>query len=188
MIRNTADGWGWPARAFHWVIAVMILGQFALGLWMDDGPARADKPFYESVHASIGITILALILLRLGWRMMNVAPAPPPQAPLWQRKSARGVHWALYVVAFATILAGWLMVGTQKEPVSIWLFGFIEMPQLLSPGSALHELLEETHVALAFTLIALVAVHTGAALYHMLVLRDDVMRRMVRGAPGRPGR
>lgn len=185
MIRNTAETWGWPARTFHWVIAAMIVGQVSLGIWMDEGVSRADKPFYESVHASVGITILALILLRLIWRMMNVAPAPPAGTPLWQRKAAHGVHWALYLVTFATVLAGWLMVGTQNEPVAIWLFGVIEMPQLLSPGSPLHEFLEEAHGALAFTLVALVIVHIAAALYHMLVLRDDVMRRMVGGASSR---
>jgi len=184
MLRNTADAWGWPARAFHWIIALMILGQFGLGIWMDDGATRADKPFYESVHASVGITILALILLRLLWRLTNVVPAPPPATPRWQRRLANGVHVALYVVAFATVLAGWLMAGTHREPIPIWLFGIIEMPQLMGPGSPLHEPLEEAHVILAFTLMALVAVHTAAALYHAVVLRDDVMRRMLRGPAG----
>jgi len=184
MIGNTSEGWGWPARTFHWGIAAMILAQFGLGLWMDDVPTRAERPYYESLHASIGISILALMVLRLAWRAMNVKPAPPPGTPAWQRTVARGVHWALYVVTFAAVLAGWMLAGSDDQPIPVRMFGLIDMPQLVSAASPLHDLLGEVHETLVFTLIALVVVHTAAALYHMAVLRDGVMRRMVSGAPG----
>lgn len=181
MIWNTHQVWGWPARAFHWIIALMILVQFSLGIWMEEFVVRADRDDYKSVHASLGISILALMVLRLGWRMNNVVPLPPAATPNWQRRIARGVHWALYLVTFATVLVGWMLAGSEDTPIPIKMFGFIDMPQLVSPGSQQEELLEEVHGSLAFTLIALVIVHTGAAYYHMKVLRDDVMRRMVSG-------
>ena len=183
MIRNTGEGWGWPARAFHWLIALMLLALFGLGLWMTEVPAREAQPFYFGIHASIGITLLALMTARFLWWMANVVPDAPEGTPAWQRKAAKISHRLLFALTFATALVGWLMSGTFERPVEPKLFGLVPVPQFLEAGSPLNELLEETHGALAFTLIALVIVHTGAALYHHFVLRDSVLRRMLTGMP-----
>jgi cytochrome b561 len=78
MIWNTSDSWGWPARSFHWFIALMVLVQFCFGLWMSDVPPRSERLFYYGIHASMGISILALMVLRLLWRLSNRVPAEPP--------------------------------------------------------------------------------------------------------------
>lgn len=103
--------------------------------------------------------------------------------PDWQKLAARSAHWLLYAVTFATALAGWMLAGSHRTPVDIKMFGLIDMPQLVAADSPLHELLEEVHVILAFTLIALVAVHTAAALWHHFGRRDDVLMRMVKAGP-----
>jgi cytochrome b561 len=118
---------------------------------------------------------------RFLWWLANIVPAAPAETPAWQRTAAKISHRLLYAVTFATALVGWLMAGTFKEPVEPLLFGLVPVPQLLEAGSPLNEPLEETHGALAFALLALVIVHTGAALYHHLVLRDSVLRRMLTG-------
>lgn len=180
MIGNTSDSWGWPARSFHWVLAIAILAQFGLGLWMEEIP-RAERPFYVSVHASLGISILVLMALRLIWRLMNDVPADPPSMPAWQSRASQTMHWALYLVTFATIIAGWMLIGTHRSPVDIYLFGLVKMPQIMTPGSPLHEPLEEIHESLAFVLIGLIAVHVAAALYHHFVMRDTILARMTSG-------
>ncbi len=182
MIGNTREGWGWPARTLHWLIALMVPGMFAFGLWMTDVPPRAERPFYFAIHASVGITLLALMLVRFFWWMGNVAPAPPEGTPAWQRKTAWLSHRLLYAVTFATAIVGWFMSGTFEQPLAPKVLGLIAVPQPLSAGSPYNELLEETHETLAFTLIALVCVHAVAALYHHFVLRDGVLRRMIAGA------
>jgi cytochrome b561 len=179
MIGNTSDSWGWPARTFHWVIALMVLIQFSFGLWMSEVPQRSERAFYHGIHASIGISILALMVLRLAWRLTNQVPGEPPGMPDWQKLAARSAHWLLYAVTFATVLAGWMLAGSYRTPVGIKMFGLIDMPQLVTAGSSLHELLEEVHEILAFTLIALVTVHTAVALWHHFGRRDDVLMRMV---------
>jgi len=181
MIGNTSDTWGWPARTFHWVIAVMVFAQFGLGLWMSDVPLRSERPFYYGIHASIGSSILALIVLRLVWRLANQVPADPASMPDWQKLAARAAHRLLYTVTFATVLAGWMLAGSHRPPVEVKMFGLIDMPQLVAAGSPLHEPLEEVHEFLAFTLIALVVVHTAAALWHHFGRRDGVLMRMVSG-------
>lgn len=181
MIGNTSDRWGWPARTLHWVIALMILMQFGLGIWMDEVPPRSERSFYYGIHASIGISILALMVLRLAWRLTNQVPAEPAGMPDWQKLVARLAHWLLYAVTFATVLAGWMLAGSHDTPVDVKMFGLIDMPQLVAAGSPLHEPLGEVHEFLAFTLIALVGVHTSAALWYHFGRHDDVLMRMVSG-------
>jgi cytochrome b561 len=105
--------------------------------------------------------------------------------PNWQKFAARIVHGFLYAVAFATVFAGWMLAGSHRTPVEIKMFGFIDMPQLVAAGSPLHNLLEEVHEFLAFTLITLVAMHTAAALWHHFGRHDNVLTRMVTDGIGR---
>jgi cytochrome b561 len=81
MIRNTIESWGWPARTLHWIVAALVIGLFGFGLWMTEVPPREERHFYIAIHASIGITLLALMLVRLFWRAANVEPDQPVRPP-----------------------------------------------------------------------------------------------------------
>jgi cytochrome b561 len=182
MIRNTLEGWGWPARALHWIVAILVLGLFAQGLWMEE-LGRDQEMFQLWLHSAAGISLLAIAAAGFLWWLVNVAPAEPAGTPAWQHRAARLAHWALYALIFAVTIGGWALVGTLREPVGIDLFGFISVPQLTGPQSGAHELLEEVHEIAAYALIALAAVHVAAALYHHLVLRDNVLLRMLGRKP-----
>lgn len=182
MIRNTSESWGWPARAFHWIVALMVLGLFGHGLWMEDLSPEA-RAFHFGLHNSIGISLLPIVAAGFVWWLVNAAPEEPAGTPAWQRLSAHITHWSLYVLTIATVLAGWLLAGTFREPIAVKMFGLIDMPQLLEPGSPYQEPLEEAHELLAYALIALVALHAAAALWHHFVLRDSVLLRMIVGKP-----
>lgn len=182
MIRNTSESWGWPARAFHWIIAVMVLGLFAHGLWMEDIPDDAAH-FQIWLHSAVGISLLAIAAAAFVWWLVNRVPAEPAETPAWQSGAAHLTHWTLYALIFGVTLSGWALTGTLRAPVEIDMFGFISVPQLLAPGSGYHELFEEAHEVLANVLIALVAVHVAAALYHHYILRDAVLWRMLGRKP-----
>jgi cytochrome b561 len=187
MIRNTSESWGWPARALHWIVAAMVLGLFAQGLVMDELP-RGARAFNVWLHAAAGITLLAIAALGFLWWLANAVPAEPEGMPAWQRRAAQLAHWGLYALIFASTIAGWALAGTMRTPLAIQLFGVVEVPQLMTRGSGLHELLEEAHELAAYALIALVCVHVAAALYHHLVLRDAVLWRMLGPKPKLEGR
>ncbi len=178
MIRNTRDSWGWPARALHWVVALMVLGLFADGLLIDELP-RDGRLFQIWLHCAVGITALLIAGVGFLWWLANVVPAEPAGTPQWQGRSAKLVHWALYALIFAITLTGWALTGAMRQPVSIDLFGFIGVPQLVPAGSADHRLLEEAHELLAYGVVALALLHAGAALYHHFVRRDAVLLRML---------
>ncbi len=130
----------------------------------------------------MGITLLALMLVRFIWWVTNLAPEPPEGTPAWQRTAAWISHRLLYLLTFATAIVGWLMSGTFEHPLEPKVFGLLPAPQLLLAGSPYGKLLAEIHETLAIALMTLVGVHVAAALYHHFVLRDSVLRRMVSGA------
>jgi len=182
MIRNSNESWGWPARALHWIVAAMVLGLFAHGLWMEDIPDNQAQ-FQIWLHSAVGISLLVIAALAFLWWLFNAVPAEPPGTPEWQKRASRIAHWTIYALIFAVALSGWALNGSLREPVGVDLFGVIGMPQLTAPGSGAHEFLEEAHEILANVLIAVVAVHVAAALYHHFVLRDAVLLRMLGRAP-----
>ncbi len=177
LIRNTTRRWGSIAQLFHWVIVVLIVAQFTLATLFDDLPAGAKKLTLLARHKSIGITILMLAFLRLGWRWSNATPLLPDTLKPYERRLARLTHGLLYVLLFAVPLTGWLMSSARGFPVS-W-FGLLQLPDLVPKNKNLYDMLVDTHITLAWTLGAVATLHLGAALKHHFMLRDDVLRRML---------
>ena len=180
-LRSTEAGWGALVRAFHWLIAALIIAQGVIGLSMVQMGMTPAKVRVFALHKSIGITILALVLLRIAWRLSERRPADAPAMPQWQRRAAHGLHLALYVLILAIPLSGWWFNSTANAPL-VW-FGWLDLPSLtggLDPVWKPRALL--LHQTLFWTLVALLVLHVGAALWHHFKQRDDVLRRMAFGA------
>jgi len=182
MIRNTSSSWGAVARAFHWGLGVTILGMIAYGWWMNHFPARPDRFFYRSIHADIGYLVLLLMVLRLMWRGLNPTPALPGDTPRWQRMAASLSHWSLYAVTILVSVLGWAHSGARTPNYSDW-FGLFHVPQITSPDRDAARAWEDRHILFAYVLLALIAIHLGAALWHHFVRRDSVTARMIGGRP-----
>jgi cytochrome b561 len=180
MISNTTTGWGSVSRALHWVLGLAIIFMLAYGWWMNHIVARPDRFFHRSIHADIGYVILLLMAARLIWRALNPVPAPPTDAPRWQRIAARTNHWALYLVTMVVAVLGWAHSGAHKPDYASW-FGLFRVPQFTSTNKANADFYEDWHIYGAYLLIALVVIHILAALYHHFVKRDRVAARMIDG-------
>ena len=183
MIQNTKTSWGSVSRLFHWGVGLMIIGMLAYGWWMNHMVAdRAGRLFHRSIHADIGYVLLLLMVIRLIWRSMNPVPALPVGTPRWQRYAAHISHGALYGVTIAVALLGWAHSGAHKPDYADW-FGLFRVPQFTSPDKARADLYEDMHIYGAYVLMALVALHILAALYHHFVQDDNVAGRMIMGEP-----
>ena len=167
------------AIAFHWLMALLILGNFCLGLYMADLPLSLQRLKLFNYHKWTGATILAIAALRLLWRLTHRPPADLP-APAWQTRAAHVTHWSLYALFFAVPLAGWAYSSASGFPVVV--FGVLPLPDFVPKDKALAESLKEVHETLAWVLFTLVALHVAAALKHTFHDRDGLLRRM---APGR---
>ena len=166
------------AIALHWLLAVLIIGTFTLGLVMTDIPGLTPtKLRYFSWHKWAGVTVLLLAALRLLWRLRNTPPAYPATMPVWQARAAHALHGLLYVLMFAVPLSGYFYSLAAGVPVVY--FGLVPLPVLIDADPALKPVLGAVHYWLNMLLAALVALHVLAAFKHLLFERDGVMQRML---------
>src|SRR5262249_37343117 len=128
-------------------------------------------------HKSVGLTILALVVLRLLWRWANPTPVLPSTLKPYERALAGVTHFGLYLILFAMPLTGWMMTSARGFPVS-W-FGFFQLPDFVPKNDSLYNAMKDTHHVLAAALYAIVSLHVLAALKHHFILKDDVLRRML---------
>ena len=165
------------AIGLHWLMAVALVGTFALGFYMYDLPFSPHKLRLFSWHKWAGVTIFALLLFRIFWRLTHRPPALPAAMPLWQQRLAEATHLALYGLMIAIPLSGWLM-SSAKGFQTVW-FGVLPIPDLLDKNEELGKLLQIVHQSLNILLALTVFAHVGAALKHHFINRDDVLRRML---------
>jgi cytochrome b561 len=165
------------SQLLHWTIGALILVMAYLGLTMTDLPNGPDKISTYALHKSIGLTILALVALRLVWRLYAGSPAPVPGTPPWQARIAGLVHVAIYALLFAIPLSGWVLNSAAGFPLQ-W-FGLINLPKIVATGRELRELAEELHELMFWALVLLVVAHAGAAVWHHLFQRDATLARML---------
>lgn len=165
------------AISLHWLIAIGIAGTFSLGLYMHELPLSPTKLQLYSWHKWAGVSLFALIVVRLLWRATHAAPPLPAQMPALQRLAANATHWALYALMVAVPLSGWLM-SSAKGFQTVW-FGVLPLPDLVAKDAALGDLLQDVHEALNLTMLGLVLLHAAAALKHHFIDRDDVLTRML---------
>lgn len=173
--------YGGVAQLFHWLIAIMIFVMFGLGWYMTDLEA-ADPSKFEAyqIHKGIGITIFVLALLRLLWRWTHPAPPLPETMKGWERLAASGAHVALYGLIMLQPIIGILQSNAANFPIV--LFGSFELPPLIGQDKVTGETLIGLHHLFAKVMALLILAHIGAALRHHIMLKDDVLRRMLPGA------
>ena len=176
-IRNTAERFGLVARTLHWLTLLLLIGSFTLAISMVNMPFSPRKLEFYSWHKWVGVTIFFLVLLRLGWRLANPVPQQPSGTPRWQHRLAGLSHAALYAILIVMPVTGWIMSSALNLPV-VYL-GLVHIPSPFGVDRALGETMKAVHLSLAVALLVLVTIHALAALYHHLVLRDDVLRRML---------
>ncbi|MEP6897229.1 MAG: cytochrome b [Rhodanobacter sp.] len=168
--------WGAMAQFFHWVMALAILGNGLFGLLMDLAHSPMQKINWLALHKSIGLTVLALFLLRLAWRMSDRRPPEEP-APRWQQLSAHLVHGLLYGLIAAIPLSGWWFNSVSGKPLQ-W-FKLFNLPALAAKNDELRHVAHAVHEYLFWFLLLVLVAHVGAALKHHVFDRDNVLRRML---------
>lgn len=176
-LKSDTNRWGAGARTLHWLMAVLIISLGIVGMYMTDLANSPQKIKIYALHKSIGLTVLALLLLRVAWRLADRRPADLPM-PRWQALAARTVHALLYLLMFALPLSGWTYNSASGYPLQ-W-FGLFNLPSLTGGAEpALKGLAHSVHEYGFYLLVLLLLAHVGAALKHHFIDRDDTLVRML---------
>lgn len=172
------------AIVLHWLLALVILTLFVVGVYMTDLPFSPQRLKLYNWHKWAGVSFLALTLLRLLWRVTHRPPALPVAVtrtmPGWQNRVYHATHHLMYLLFFAVPLVGWAYSSAAGFPI-VW-FGQIPLPDLLPVNKELAELIKPLHERLALALIALAGLHIAAAMKHQWVDRDGLLARMLPGS------
>ena len=174
---STPEHYRSGAKWLHWLIALMVFGLLGVGLYMTDMRISPQKIQLYMTHKSLGLTVLMLMLLRLAYRIKNPAPALPAGIPGWQKAASQITHLLLYLLLFAMPISGWLMNGASGFPMKY--FGLVRVPDLLARNQEYLALFKAVHFYIAWTLMAVIALHVLAALKHHFIDRDTILRRML---------
>lgn len=176
-IRNTKERFGWFAIILHWVMAILMIGMVAIGLYMTNLPVSPEKFKFYGWHKEFGMVVLMLVMIRVVWRIKNILPSLS-FLPAWERWAAYATHWVFYIFMFTLPISGWLMSSFAGFPVSF--FGLFIVPTLVQPDESMSALFREIHKWLAYGLIATFCLHVGAALKHYFIDKDKVLQRMLK--------
>lgn len=169
--------YGAVAQLLHWLTALLLPGSFALGFYMVGLAVSPDTLRLYSYHKWLGVTVFAVVLLRLGWRLWSPPPPLPASLPAWERQAAPIVHRLLYLLVLAVPLSGWLM-SSAKGFQTVY-FALLPIPDVVGKNAALGAALEELHGALNKMLLLAVCLHVAAALKHHYLDRDGILLRML---------
>jgi len=163
-------------RSLHWIIALLLLGQFAFGYWLGDVPRNTpQRALMVNLHKSSGMLIGLLILLRVFWRFTHTAPAQPANSPAWQRALAVGTHHMLYLLMVVMPLSGYVASNFSKHGVKF--FNTWALPPWGADDKAVYAFFNQTHKLSAVLLLALVVLHVAGAIFHA-VRKDGTMQRI----------
>ncbi len=176
-LRNSTHRWGSVAQFLHWSVAALIFALMALGWLAVLTPLSPAKITLFYWHKSLGMLVLALVLVRLGWRAGNPPPEMPAALPWWEPFLARATHVFLYVLIVLMPVSGWLINSAAGIPFKI--FWVLPLPAISPVSDSLERLFELVHLAVFWALAVVLIGHIGAALRHHFLLRNPILRRML---------
>ncbi len=166
------------AVALHWITAVLVLIMLCWGFYMSDLPREYEgRHLLFKYHKSLGLSILALVLLRLAWRWTHHLPAWPPSMPNWQIRLAGGMHRMLYALLLLQPLSGYLSASFSGYKTWFWV---VPMPHWGWKQPVLNELFSTCHTVFAWSLVICVSIHLAGALAHLyLPDHENALKRML---------
>lgn len=176
--KNTRSRYGWVSVGIHWLMAMVVIGMFALGIWMRQ--LSYYDPWYQdgpTIHKSIGVLLFILLLARIGWRSINIRPNDDPILKKWERTTAHLTHFAMYGLMLMLMTAGYLISTADGRQIEV--FNLFSVPATVQGIENQEDIAGEIHEILAWTLILLAGVHALAALKHHFINRDSTLLKML---------
>ncbi len=174
---NTTDRYGSLSIFMHWLMLALLIGVYACINLRELYPKGSDlRDGLETWHFMLGLSVFALVWLRLTVRFVTPSPQTSAQIAAWQRHLAGLMHAALYVFLIIMPVLGWLTLSAGGKVIPF--FG-LELPALITPDKAFASSVKEIHETIGTIGYYLIGLHAAAALYHHYFVRDDTLLRML---------
>lgn len=177
---NTSNSYGLVSRVIHWLMAALIVGLFSVGLYM------TSLGYYDALyhtlpwwHKSIGLSVFALLIFRLLWKVLNPLPEPLATHSSFEKKAASITHKAFYLLISLIAISGYFISTAKGKGISF--FDWLEIPALIEPFTDQADRSGVVHLWLAYLLAAFVLLHAAGALKHHFIDKDKTLKRMIRG-------
>jgi len=162
------------SRVLHWAMAVMILTMLGIGVAMV--VSLGDYHALVSIHRPLGIAILILAAVRFVNRRLDPPPPFPATMSFLERRAATASELVMYGLMFVLPLVGWGMLSAARYPVV--LYGSLHLPFILPQSPTLYAVLRQAHTILAYLFFFTFLAHVSAILFHTLIVRDGMLKRM----------
>jgi len=177
--KNTSPRYGRLSIGLHWLMLILIAVVYACIELKGNFPKGSEtRELLKQWHFMLGLSVFALVWLRLLARALSPIPAIEPPLPTWQALPAKLMHLALYALMIGAPLAGWLILSAAGKPIPF--FG-LELPALIGPDKELAGQIKELHELAGTAGYWLIGLHAIAGLYHHYVARDNTLTRMLPG-------
>jgi cytochrome b561 len=163
------------AISLHWIMAALILFSGVLGLLLDGWP-KDTKLFWINIHAQVGLLVLVLLLARIWWRRIHAPPPLPAEVSEVSRRASHPVHLLIYALMLVVPLVGIVAFVWHARILD---FGLFTIDFGIKSNGPIYHQAEDIHLWLTYGLLALVAGHAVAALWHHFISRDTVLLRML---------
>ncbi len=174
--RRPAHVYTLPAVHFHWLVAALLLGQIVFGWFLTTIPRGTPmRGYWVNLHKSTGLVILAIIVLRVVWRLFHRPPPLPSFMSPWERAAARGNHLALYALMLVMPLSGYIATNFSKYGIKF--FEVVKLPSWGIDDHGVYVFFNTVHVVTAYVFAAIIALHILAAIRHA-ARRDGILSRM----------
>jgi cytochrome b561 len=162
------------SRLLHWTMAAMVLTMLCIGVSMV--ASLGNYHVLVSIHRPLGIAILILVVVRFVNRQLSTLPPFPATMSRAERLAATASELTMYGLMFVLPLVGWGMLSAARYPIV--LFGSLHLPFILPHDVMLYAVLRKAHTVLAYLFFAMFIAHFGAILFHTLIVRDGLLKRM----------
>ena len=159
----------------HWLIGLAVIANIGLAM-LTEGLPRETQRAAMDVHKALGITVLALTVVRILWRLGHKPPPLPASTPAWQKLLSRIVHFLFYALLILLPLSGWVWMSAADRPIDF--FGLATIPTIVAPNEGLADVMHDRHEVLGLAMLGLAVVHIVAALKHQFFDRNGLIGRM----------
>ncbi len=174
--KNSAQRYGSVSMALHWIMALLLGGAYAC-IELHEAYGRTPTgAMFERWHTMLGLSILFLVVLRLGLRFVQPTPGIEPPLVNWQHKLAVFMHVALYGFMLVMPVIGWVLLSAEGHDV--FFFG-LQLPVLVAKDRAFANTVGEVHEWVGTLGYFMIALHTAAALFHHSFMKDNTLVRML---------